>query len=157
MNYLLVGGDIFISLILIVIFLQLYTCKRSTTAKTNTFKKKTCKEMSETDKSREKHDIELASNEIALKRKKSTFNQPAECDYYDIDEIIETGHLPNFTNASQEYELPRSLPKSKHAYLPLTVENSYLSPQLKDDNSEQREVHSSESISDLYLQPIHVI
>lgn len=113
--------------------------------------------MSETDKSREKHDIELASNEIALKRKKSTFNQPAECDYYDIDEIIETGHLPNFTNASQEYELPRSLPKSKPAYLRLTVENSYLSPQLKDDNSEQREVHSSESTSDLYLQPIHVI
>lgn len=156
MNYLLVGGGIFLSLILFVILLQLYTCKRSATARTRTFKKKTCKEMGETGESQEKHDIELASNEMPMKRKQSTFNQPAECDYYDIDEIMETRHLPKFTNVSQEYELPRSLPKSKHAYLPLTVEHSYLSPQFKDDNSEQRG-HSTESTSDLYLQPIHVI
>lgn len=156
-NYLLAGGGIFLSLILFVILLQLYSCKRSTTARTFTFKKKTCKEKGETDESQEKHDIKLTSKVMPLKRTKSTINQPAEYDYYDIDEIIETRHLPNFTHASQEYELPRSLPKSKHAYLPLTVENSYLSPQFKDDDSEQREGHSRESTSDLYLQAIHVI
>lgn len=153
MNYLLAGGGIFLCLIIFVILLQLYTCKRSTTARTHTFKQKTCKEIGETDE----HDIEIARNEIALKRKKSTLNQPVECDYCDVDEIIETIHLQNFTNASQEYELPRSLPKSKHAYMPITEENSHLSPQFKDDEFEQREGRSSESTSDLYLQPIHVI
>lgn len=157
MNHLLVGGGIFLSLILLVILLQLYTCKRSTTTRTNTLKKKTCKEMRETDESQEKHDVELASNQMPLTRKVSIFNQPAECDYHDIDEIIETRHLPSCTNAFQEYELPRSLPKSKHAYLPLKVENGYLAPQFKDDISEQREGHSRESTSELYLQPIHVL
>lgn len=157
MNYLLVGGGIFLSLIIFVILLQLYTCKRSTTARTHTFKQKTCKEIDETDESQEKHNIERARNEIALKSKKSTLNQPVDCDYCDVDEIIETRHLQHFTNASKEYELPRSLQKSKHAYLPITVENSYLSPQFKDDKFKQHEGHSSEATSDLYLQPIHVI
>lgn len=157
MNHLLVGGGIFLSLILLVILLQLYTCRRSTTTRTNTLKKKTCKEMRETDESEEKHDVELARNEMPLTREVSIFNQPAGCDYHDIDEIIEIRHLPSCTNAFQEYELPRSLPKSKHAYLPLKVENGYLAPQVKDDTSEQREGHSRESTSDIYLQPIHVI
>lgn len=128
MNFLLVGGGFFLSLIIFVILLQLYTCQRSTTARTHTFKHKTCKEIGETDESQKKHGIELTRIEIALKRKKSTLNQSVECDYYDVDEIIETRHLQNFTNESKEYELPRSLPKSKHAYLPITVEYSYLSP-----------------------------
>lgn len=158
-NYLLAGGSIFIGLIIFVILLQLYTCKRSTTAGTHTFKRRTCKEMGKSDKPEEKvqHDIELVSNELSLPltKRKSNFNQPAACDYY--DEVIEIRSSTSFSNASQECESPRFLPNSKHAYLPLTVENSYLSPQIKHDDLEQREGHSSETTSDLYLQPIHVI
>lgn len=141
-HFLLAGGGIFIVLILVVIFLQLYAFKRSTNARTHTFKRNTCKGIGKSEKSEEKvqHDIELISNEIALARK-----------------FGEIRHSTNCSDTSQEYEIPRSLPRTKHAFLPLEVENTYLSPQFKDDGFEPRNKRFCENSSDLYLQPIHVI
>lgn len=153
-NYLLAVGGIFISLILFVILLQLYTCKKSTTARTNT-KKKSCEEMGTSEESEEQHKIQQEIKHASKKITRSNLDQPVECDYHDIDEIIEIRHLTNFSNESENYELPRILSDSRHSYSPLTVENSYLSPQFEDNLVEQQAGHCNKNNSDLYLQPIN--
>lgn len=153
-NYLIAGGGIFMSLILFVISLQLYTCKKSTTARTNT-KQKSCEEMRTSEESEEQHKIQQEIKHASKKITRSNLDQPVECDYHDIEEIIEIRHLTNFSNESQNYELPRILSDSRHSYSPLTVENSYLSPQFEDDLVEQQAGHCNKNNSDLYLQPIN--
>lgn len=144
-------------MILFVILLQLYTCKKSTTARTNT-KPKPCEEIGISEESEEQHktqeESEHASNRIT--RTRSNSNEPVECDYQDIDEIKEIRHLTFFSNESQNYEQPRLLSKSRHSYSPLTVENSYLSPQFNDNSVEPQCRHSSKNNADFYLQPINV-
>lgn len=156
-NYLLVGGGIFISLILFVILLQLYTCKKSTTARTNA-KPKTCKEIGK-EESEEQHVTQEESGHASkyITKTRSNISQPVECDYHDIDEIKEIRHLASFSKESPNYELPRLLTNSRHSYSPLTVENSYLSPQFSDNSVEPQGGHSSKNDADFYLQPISVL
>lgn len=156
-NYLIVGGGIFISLILLIILLQLYTCKKSTTARTNT-KSKTCKEIGK-EESEEQHVTQEESGHASkyITKTRSNISQPVECDYHDIDEIKEIRHLASFSKESPNYELPRLLTNSRHSYSPLTVENSYLSPQFSDNSVEPQGGHSSKNNADFYLQPINVL
>lgn len=158
LNSLLAVGGVFLSLFLFVILLQLYTCKRSTTARIKTFKRTTCEKIGKSDESQDtvQHEIEHPSNKIPSSRNKINVNQAAKCDYHEIDEILEIRQTSQFSNESQNYELPRALSNSRHSYSPLTVENSYLSPLFQDNVVETHDVYCNETNTDPYLEPIHV-
>lgn len=158
LNSLLAVGGVLFSLFLFVKLLQLYTCKRSSTARIKTCKRTTCEKIGKSDESEDafQHEIEHPSSKIPSSRNKTNVNQAAKCDYHEIDEILEIRHSSHFSNESQNYELPRVLSNYRHSYSPLTVENSYLSP-LFQDNVETHDLHCNETNTDPYLEPINVI
>lgn len=159
MNSLLAVGGVFLSLFLFVIILQLYTCKRSTTARIKTFKRTTCEKIGKSDEFKDtiQHEIEHPSNKMPSPRNKPNVNQAPKCDYHEIGDMIEIRHTSHFSNESQKYETPRVFFNSGHSYSPLTVENTYLSPLFQGNVVETHDVHCNETNTDLYLEPINVI
>lgn len=66
-KYLIAGGSVFISLILFVILLQIYTCKKSTTARRNP-KRKSCKEIGTSEECEEQLEIQHGMERASKKK-----------------------------------------------------------------------------------------
>lgn len=150
-KYMLAGGGIFLALFLFVIFLQLYTCKKSKSTKTKELQQKTCEEIETTgeflDDTQNENERVLSTNYHA--RNGDKLNILPKSVYDDIDESLEIRQTQGLSNESQKYE-PQHLSKPNLSYSPLSFHR------FNYQSDEPFSGPSDEYRSDLYLQPINV-
>lgn len=158
MKYIIVGLGVIIAMFLFVVCLQLYTCKRSKSAKSKTLKRKKCEEKGTTNESTDdsQHEVEQAFNPIRPAGNKRNLRPTMEPDYDDIDEGIELSHLPVFRSESKEYKRLHILSNSRSSFSPLASENCFHCQQLKNLTVQPSRGLSDENSSDFYLQPVNV-
>lgn len=153
-QYIFVGGGTIIAMFFIVIVLQLYTCKRSRSAKI----KKLNKKCEETDVSEELVDDEQHRNEnestIPTERNKTDENETVESEYCDVDELESRHNSSLLSDVSTEYERPQILPNSILSYSPLTPRSSFHFQRLNYHSVAPTNGQCEENNSNLYLQPI---
>lgn len=157
-KYIIVGLGVIIAMFLFVVCLQLYTCKRSKSAKSKPFKRKKCEEKGTTGESADdsQHEVEEASNTIRPAGNKSNVRPNMDPNYEDVDEGIELSHLPVFCSGSKEYKRLHILSNSRSSYSPLASENCVHCQQLNNPTVQSSRRLSAENSSDFYLQPVNV-
>lgn len=154
-QYIFVGGGTIIAMFIIVIVLQLYTCKRSRSAKIKTLNKKKCEE---TDVSEELVDDEQHINEsettISTGRNKNGENETVESDYCDVDELELRHNSSLLSDVSTGYERPHIIPNRTLSYSPLTPRSSFHFQRLNYHSVAPINGQCEENNTNLYLQPI---
>lgn len=159
-QYLFFGGGTIIAMFIIVIVLQIYTCKRSKSAKIKTFSQK---KWEETDMSEELVDVEHHINiqsetTMPTVKNKNQETQKAESDYCDVDEFLEFEDNPSgVSNISTGYEQPQTMQNPPFSYSPLTPRSSFHFQRLNDHFVDPINDKCEENNSNLYLQPISVL
>lgn len=153
-TYILAGGVFFLVLFLFVIVLQLYTCKRSTAPRSKAIKKRTNKYNGQSKKIETTAESADAVHTIHEHINRNEIYVPDESSYQEIDHVVEMIASSNYSIASQEYEAPLPLSRSRHTnYSPLEKTIHHL-PQPNDQNAEPPNCDKNES--NLYLHPINM-
>lgn len=150
-KYMLAGGGIFLALFLFVIFLQLYTCKKTKLKNTKQLQQNICEERDTTDELIEdtQNEIQRTLRTSYRARNGDKLNALPQSVYDDIDESLEIRHTQSVVNESQKYE-QHHLSTPNLSYSPLSFHRfnyqsdvPFIGP-------------SDVNRSDLYLQPISV-
>lgn len=159
-QYIFAGGGTIVAMFIIVILLQIYTCKRSKSAEIKTLSQKKCEEtiMSEELVDDEQHrDIQNETTMPAI-RNKNDSNQTVESDCCDVDEFLELRHNSSgFSNISTGYEQPQIMHNPTFSYSPLTPRSSFHFQRFNDHCVQPISEQCEENNSNLYLQPISVL
>lgn len=159
-QYIFFGGGTIIAMFIIVIVLQMYTCKRSKSAKIKTLSQKKCEEtdMSEELVDDEHHRNIQSETTMPTVRNKNKENQKVESDYCDVDEFLDFENNPSgVSNISTGYEQPQTMQNPTFSYSPLTPRSSFHFQRLNDHFVEPINDQCKENNSNLYLQPISVL
>lgn len=147
----LAGGGIFLALFFFVIFLQIFTCKKTKSRKTKELRQNICEERDTTDEFIEdtQDEIQRTLSTDYRTRNGDKLNVLPKSVYDDIDESLELRHTQSFLNESRKYE-QHHLSKPNLSYSPLSFHRfNYQSDDLFIGPS-------GVNRSDLYLQPISV-
>lgn len=155
-QYILAAGGIIIVMFLFVLILQLYTCKRSKSSNTKSFKQRS-EEIPTHDQpfNNAQHGNEPTANSLSPVRNKNNVNLTVESDYHDINELIMLRGMSSISNTIEDYEKPPISSSPKLSYCPLTVRNMCFQD-FNDQYIEPVSGHSDENNADLYLQPVNV-
>lgn len=157
-HIILAGVGILIGLFLFVLVLQIYTCKRSKSTRTNkVLKRNKCEDAGTSGASDNGNNGNVSVlREHPRMRSKTKKQQPAESFYHDVEDSLELRYSPVISNASQEYEIHCHLPMPDLSYSPLSIKDSVLVQQMNDKQVESICGHFDGMKSDMYLHPITV-
>lgn len=158
----LAGVGILIGLFLFVLVIQIYTCKRSKSTKTNkVLKRNNGDDAGTSDASADNvnnvnNQNVTTSREHPRMRSKTKKLQPAESFYHDVEDSSELKYSPVIPNASQEYEVRCHLQMPDLSYSPLSIKDSVLVQQMQEKQVGSICGRFDGMKSDMYLHPITV-
>lgn len=159
-QYIFVGGGTIVAMFIIVILLQIYTCKRSKSAEVTTLSQKKREETNMTEESVDDEQHRDIQSETAMPsiRNKNDENQKLESDCCNVDEFLDSRHNSSgFSNISTVYEKPQIMQNPTFLYSPLTPRSSFHVQRLNDHFVQPISEQCEENNSNLYLQPINVL